>query len=510
MKNTGRRSWRKMIAIYARVSTEEQLKGYSIEGQIEDCIKLAGTDNVIQYIDDGYTGEILNRPNLTKMLEDVEKGLIEKLICYDPDRLSRKLLNQLLITEKLDKHQVKLLFVKSDYKNDPEGNLYFQVRGAFSEFDKAKIKHNTMTGRYRKAKRGKVVKNGNMYGYDYDRTTETYTINEKEAGIIKMIFDYYTDANSPFKGINGIAVHLTEIGIPTKKGKKTWHRQVVRQMLMNESYTGIYYQNRYDTEGDYVKKQAGERVEHGKLRPKEEWVVTEIPPIITTEQFEYAQALLSEAKRRSTSVDRHPYLLSGLVRCGRCGETMNGRKTKSHGKDFYIYQCRKSYAGAKSKGCGRQMSENKLNGFVWGEAVELLDNVQKINEHHVVQKKSYIYEEIEHLKKQIGIAKNGRNRLLRLITISESDEDIDLQEIKEKMKELRVNEISFREKLEVLLKEAEEEDNKKSIYALEEAIKHYLKAPGLHLDIYKRQNILRLIIREVEVIDSETIHIRTF
>src|SRR5690625_2928289 len=150
-----------MIAIYARVSTEEQLKGYSIEGQIEDCVRLAETNDVLTYIDDGYTGEILNRPNLTKLLEDVEKGVIEKVICYDPDRLSRKLLNQLIITEKLDKHEVKLLFVKSDYKNDPEGNLYFQVRGAFSEFDKAKIKHNTMTGRYRKAKRGKVVKNGN-------------------------------------------------------------------------------------------------------------------------------------------------------------------------------------------------------------------------------------------------------------------------------------------------------------------------------------------------------------
>lgn len=499
-----------MIAIYARVSTEEQLKGYSIEGQIEDCIKLAGTENVMQYIDDGYTGEILNRPNLSKMLEDVEKGLIETLICYDPDRLSRKLLNQLLITEKLDKHQVKLLFVKSDYKNDPEGNLYFQVRGAFSEFDKAKIKHNTMTGRYRKAKSGKVVKNNWLYGYDYDKEKQIYTIKEDEAKIVKMIFDYYTDPNTIFKGINGIAVHLSEMGIPTKKGKKVWHRQVVRQMLMNESYTGIYYQNKYDTEGNYVKKQAGEKVEHGRLRPKEEWVVTEIPQIISTEQFEYAQALLGEAKRRSSTIEKHNYLLSGLVRCGRCGETMNGRKTKSHGKDFYIYQCKKNYAGAKSKGCGRQMSENKLNSFVWSETIELLDNPEKIKEQNIVQKKNYIYEEIDHLQKQIEKTKTGRSRLLTLITISEDEEDIDLEEIKEKMKELRIKEISLKERLEVLLQEVNEGDSKKSTFALEEAIKYYLEVKGSHLDTNKKQKILRLIIQEVEVIDPETVHIHTF
>ena len=138
LRHTEGRKCETMIAVYVRVSTEEQLKGYSVEGQMNDCMELAGTKNVLKYVDDGYTGEILNRPELTKLLDDVEKGVIEKVICYDPDRLSRKLLNQLLITEKLEKHQVGLEFVKSDYKNDAEGQLYFQVRGAFSELIKRK------------------------------------------------------------------------------------------------------------------------------------------------------------------------------------------------------------------------------------------------------------------------------------------------------------------------------------------------------------------------------------
>jgi site-specific DNA recombinase len=56
-----------VIAIYARVSTEDQLKGYSIEGQIEDCKRLIGTNEYLEYIDEGITGEIINRPALMKM-----------------------------------------------------------------------------------------------------------------------------------------------------------------------------------------------------------------------------------------------------------------------------------------------------------------------------------------------------------------------------------------------------------------------------------------------------------
>ncbi|WP_390353828.1 recombinase family protein [Virgibacillus halophilus] len=499
-----------MIAIYVRVSTEEQLKGYSVEGQIEDCIELAKTEKVLKYIDDGYTGEILNRPQLTRLLEDVEKGLVTKVICYDPDRLSRKLLNQLLITEKLGKHNVTLAFVKSDYKNDAEGQLYFQVRGAFSEFDKAKIKHNTMTGRYRKAKQGFVVKNNKLYGYDYDREKKTYIVNEKEAKTVQMIFNYFTDPNSPLRGINGIAHHLTEIGIPTKKGGRVWHRQVVRQILLNESYTGTYYQNKYDTVGDYVKKQAGEEYKKGRIRPKEEWVESKIPQVIEQKQFDYAQTLLGQIKRRHTSQIHHQYLLSGMVRCGRCGGTMTGRKRKSHGKDHYVYECRRNYAGAKDKGCGRMMSENKLNNIVWPMVVELLDNPEKLNEHKDAPQKTYVQDEIKHLEERVTKSRNGRKRLLNLVSITEDDE-IDMEEIKEKMRELQKEEKKLQKKLDELNHNIIEENRtEKSVYALEEAVKYYLTVKGTNLKVEQRQKLLRMIIREVEVVDPETVNVLTF
>lgn len=499
-----------MIAIYVRVSTEEQLKGYSVEGQINDCIRLAKTNEVFQYVDDGYTGEILNRPALTKLLTDVEDGLIQKVICYDPDRLSRKLLNQLIITEKLEKNDVFLEFVQSDYKNDAEGQLYFQVRGAFSEFDKAKIKHNTMTGRYRKAQQGFVVKNSGLYGYNYDKEMKTYVINPDEAKVVQMIFHYFTYPDSPFEGINGIAHHLTDMGIPTAKGGTVWHRQVVRQILMNESYTGTYFQNKYDTEGDYVKRQAEEDFQRGRLRPRDEWLETKIPRIIDQEQFEYAQSLLKQVRRRYKRFNKHNYLLSGLIRCGRCGNTMTGRKTKSHGKDFYIYECRKNYAGAKSRGCGRTMSENKLNHQVWSIIVDLLGDREEIKRYKNSPQPTYIYDEIQHLETQIVKTRKGRKRLLTLISLSE-DDDIDIDEIKEKMRELQRTEKELQVKLEDLQTEiSTKKKHDHTAVMLEEVFKYYLTVKGTHLGIEEKQKILKTIIEEVKVINPDQINIHTF
>lgn len=78
-----------MIAIYVRVSTEEQaIKGSSIDSQIEACIKNAGTKDVLKYVDEGFSGELLERLDYNRLREDASKGLISQAICYDPPSFS--------------------------------------------------------------------------------------------------------------------------------------------------------------------------------------------------------------------------------------------------------------------------------------------------------------------------------------------------------------------------------------------------------------------------------------
>lgn len=471
-------------------------------------MKKAGTHDVLKYADEGFSGELMERPGLNRLREDAKKGLIDKLICYDPDRLSRKLMNQLILDDELRKQKITMVFVNGEYANSPEGQLFFSLRGAISEFEKAKIKERTSSGRLSKAKKGKVVKNSNLFGYDYNKEKETYEINEEEANIVRMIFDYYTDPKSRFKGINGIALHLSEIGVKTKNKAKVWHRQVVRQILMNKAYTGDYVQNRWDTVGSYVSKQSGNKSIQ-KIKPEEEWVYMKIPSIISEEQFNYAQDLLGQGRRRSTNYGKHDYLLSGLVRCGVCNGTMTGRKRKSHGKDFFIYECRKNYAGAKYKGCGKSMSENKLNRWVWEGVQEFINNPDKISVHQEKKKETYQKEELEMMKLEIEKAKKGRQRLIKLISLS--DDDIDIEEIKEQMVELQQKENNLKEQY-TQMEEVIKGDKESSVsqIALKSAIDYYRTFKGKNMTLNDQRDLIRLLVKQVIIKDSETVDIITF
>src|SRR5690606_28719175 len=132
----------------------------------------ANSIDIKEYVDDGVSGEILDRPALTRLREDVRKGIIDKVICLDPDRLSRKLMNQLIITDEFDKKGVELIFVNGEYAKTPEGNLFYSMRGAISEFEKAKINERMSRGRKEKARQGKVLRDFQIYGYDYDKKSE--------------------------------------------------------------------------------------------------------------------------------------------------------------------------------------------------------------------------------------------------------------------------------------------------------------------------------------------------
>ncbi|WP_420806834.1 recombinase family protein [Bacillus nakamurai] len=497
--------------MYVRVSTEEQaIKGSSIDSQIEACIKKAGTPDVLKYADEGYSGELMERPSLNRLREDARKGLITQVICYDPDRLSRKLMNQLILDDELRKQNIPLIFVNGEYADSPEGQLFFSMRGAISEFEKAKIKERTSAGRLQKIKKGMIIKDSGLLGYKFIKDKRTLEINEEEAKKVRMIFNYFTDHTSPFfSRINGIALHLTELGIKTKKGGTVWHRNVVRQILMNPAYKGEHEQYKYDTVGGYVSKQAGGKG-ITKLRPAEERVVIEIPIIIPAEQWDYAQELLGQSKRKHLSYSSHQYLLSGLVRCGVCGNTMTGRKRKSHGKDFYIYDCRKNYAGVKNRGCGKQMSENKLNKHVWDEIYKFIMNPEKFSSYKEIEQTNHLGNELETIKKEIEKTKKGRQRLLTLISLSEDDE-IDLEEVKSQIVELQKKQNHLTEQFnEIDSKMKEAEHSNSSENALKRAIKYFNNIGAGNLTFEDKKTIISFIVKEIIVVDSETVYINTF
>jgi len=274
---------RGLIAIYARVSTEEQAKqGFSIAAQIRECALLAGSKHALVFADEGVSGETLQRPALQELMRRIEAGEIEEVICLDPDRLSRKLLHQLLLTEDWDRRAVRLSFVHGNYAKTPEGNLFYALRGAISEFEKAKINERMCRGRREKARQGRVLRDFQIYGYDFDPEREQLVINHGEAAVVRQIYAWFLQPPPGINGMAGIARALTQSQVPTKRGAAQWHRQVVRQILSNRTYIGEFYQNKWDTSGGRV-----------RLRPKEEWILIPCPRIISPDIFAQVQRRLS-------------------------------------------------------------------------------------------------------------------------------------------------------------------------------------------------------------------------
>lgn len=492
-----------MIALYARVSTDDQVKGYSIGNQIDECSKKAGTKEVLIYKDEGISGEILDRPDLTRLRDDVSTGIITELICYDPDRLSRKLMHQLMLDDEFRKKGVFVKFVNGEYAQTPEGQLFFSMRGAISEFEKEKIKQRTKGGKIKKAKTGKVIGNYHLYGYDWDHEKETYVINEEQAKIIRMIFDYFTIG----KGINGIAKHLTEIGVPTAKGGHVWHRQVVRQMLLNISYTGKHPHNRYDTEGGYVRKQSGLTGNY-TIRPMEEWIFVKIPPIIEEEQFQHAQELLEQSRRRFAKQGKNKYLLSGLVRCKECKNTMSGLEKNWWDKKQKIYSDLKNTAGAKNKGCGNYVKAEELEEAVWKEVLSILNEPEKILQYKESNKERDLFQiELSHINKKIEKNKKGQQRLLKLVAMSEN---IDFSIVADEIDELQRNEKSLQIKynqIETKLK-ALGTDNSEEL--IKRALQMKLNNPHEHWEFEQKQKAIRTLVKQIYVTKDKEVEIHTF
>jgi site-specific DNA recombinase len=456
-------------------------------------------------MDEGISGEVLDRPGLTKMRESVDAGIITVIVCYDPDRLSRKLMHQLMLDEEFRKKGVELIFVNGEYANTAEGQLFKNMRGAIAEFEKEKIKQRTKGGKLRKAREGKVLGNYGLYGYDFDHEKKTYIINEEQAEIVRSIFNYFTEQR-PFKGINGIANYLTSIGIPTAKGNKVWHRQVVRQILLNISYTGKHPHNKYDAEGDYVRKQSGQKSQQS-IRPEEEWIYVDIPALITKEQFNLAQELLSQSRRRFAKESLNQYLLSGLIRCSDCGNTMVGRQQNNWGKQVPVYSDEKTTSGAKNKGCRNRVKVEELDNEVWKQVLNILDNPEEYLQLKQQSTESqFLKNEIEKIEKELEKNKKGRKRLLSLVAMSDQ---IDLSDIKEQIEEIQNNENTLQQQYNQFQKELKAlgNNNNEVINKMIEKLKMKHKK---NYTFEAKKEVINSLVKQIYVSKEEEVEIHLF
>src|SRR3954462_111029 len=161
------------VAVYARVSGQQQAKEDTIASQLEAVSQRIASDALecdpeLRFVDDGYSGSILARPGLERLRDQAAAGAGDRLYMLDPDRLSRKYAYQVLILEELTHCGVEVVFLCNPLGHGPAEDLLIQVQGMIAEYERAKIMERSRRGKQHAARRGSVnVLSGGPYGYRY-------------------------------------------------------------------------------------------------------------------------------------------------------------------------------------------------------------------------------------------------------------------------------------------------------------------------------------------------------
>jgi site-specific DNA recombinase len=369
------------IAAYARVSTQAQKSNETINSQIAAIREFLAKRNCQIsdehiYADDGYSGSILSRPSLDKLRDNVAMLRYDCVVIYDPDRLARKYVYQMLMVEEFERHGCRFEFIRRPIGQNPDEALLLQMQGVIAEYERAKISERTRRGKLHKMKAGELVSAKRAFGYKYIPkqydSPARYTIVEEEAGAVRKIFSWFLDERARLRHI---AKKLNEEKVPTAKGGD-WHASSVRCVLTNFMCTGTGYAHKYKAVIPARKNAPSLYSKYEKssnrLRGREEWLPFSCPRIIDDETFELAQARLENNKKISSRNTVREYLLRGLIFCPVCKRRMQIDVLKSNYFCAFTRKSKAESSGLTQCANAVKFPVGQLDDLIWREAAKIV------------------------------------------------------------------------------------------------------------------------------------------
>jgi site-specific DNA recombinase len=449
----------KLAAIYSRVSTDEQTKGYSLQTQVDACQAYAQDRRyaVVDVFSDDYTGAAIDRPGLNKLRDYMYSNSLDVVIVYDLDRLARKSAYQILIEEEFSRAGVTIEYVIGQYEDSDEGRLQKQFRGIIAEYEKNKIMERSKRGKRGKALSGYVLP-GSRPPYGYRVISEPhkawFEIDEEEANIVRTVFQWYLDGDE--RGVkvstNGIAKKLTRLGVPTrgdkethvakKHGKGVWQRAMVLHILTNETYLGTWHFGKTKMIDDGVKRTPQPKRGLGKqvARSREEWIPVEVPQIIDPQTFARAQNRREELAKLHGGHAFNQYLMKSRLTCIKCGYAMRGQKVR--GKHQY-YICN----GRRQVVCLCDMPSVRgdwVDAIVWEWAKMIIESPESLKQglddvqQELMEQNQALLERLTILEDQMNRHQSQLDRLLDLYLDGSFPKEV-LTERKARLEEVLFN-----------------------------------------------------------------------
>ncbi|HBM46099.1 MAG: invertase protein [Parcubacteria group bacterium GW2011_GWF2_38_76] len=378
----------KFIAVYGRVSTSTQEEEQTIRSQmdaIREFAKKNGYEIVQIYEDEGYSGDVLERPALDQLRLDAKNKMWDAVLFYDPDRLARRYYYQELVMDELRSLGIESLFVTIPPAKNEEDVLMYGIRGVFSQYERKKISERFRMGKLRKAREGHIIGTEAPYGLTYVHKTKDEQgynkINDAEIDNLRLIFKLADDGYT----IRGIIKKLQELGIPPRKSKRgVWNTSTLITLLRNRAYVGkSHFGASYAVEPvNPIKKCKYKKIKKTsrKFHPEDKWIIIPTPKVINEDLFDRVQEKLKVNKLNADRSTKYEYLLSKKIHCF-CGCTRSGAGPQK-GKNLY-YRCNdRIYKFPLPATCEEGgMNAKVADKLVWREIEKLITSPEVMRWH---------------------------------------------------------------------------------------------------------------------------------
>jgi site-specific DNA recombinase len=420
------------VALYARVSSDQQAEQHTIDSQLAELTTRAERDGHrvredLRFIDNGHSGASLIRPALERLRDLVALSAIDLVYIQSPDRLARSYAHQVLLIEEFTHAGTQVVFLNRPIGTTPEDSLLLQLQGMFAEYERAKVLERSRRGKRYRAQAGAVsVLSRAPFGYRYITRkagggAARYEIDEAAARIVRQIFTWVGHERLT---LAGVCRRLRDSGIPSPTGQPHWSRTVVHTMLRNPAYAGQAVYGRRQC----VPWQAPlhpPRGHDGMPRKPyrqvpaaaERHISIAVPALVDEDLFaSVAERLEDNRKRNRERLSGVQYLLRGLLVCEKCGYGFTGYHPYG---PWRYYRCcgtdRTRFHGERR--CdARLVAVDRLDEAVWSEVCRLLDNPTGVIEEYqrrldAVQATPH-QRELDALGRQLAKARRAIERLI--------------------------------------------------------------------------------------------------
>ena len=430
----------KQYVIYSRKSKFTG-KGESIENQIELCRQYIAmhfgeeaAENVLVYEDEGFSGGNLERPQFKKMMKDSQKIAFAAIVVYRLDRISRNIGDFAKLIEDLGDRHIDFISIREQFDtSSPMGRAMMYIASVFSQLERETIAERIRDNMHELSKTGRWLGGTTPTGYASE-SLSSVTVDGKvkkacklkpipeEIQLVKTIFEVFMETGS----LSKTDQYLLEHRCVTKRGKQ-FTRFAIRGILTNPVYMiadETAYQYLKENNVDLFAERSEFDSEHGimaynrtiqrpgkanQIRPMEEWIVAvgKHPGIIAGSDWVRVQAMLDVNKSKSYRRPRsNVALLSGLLRCGECGDYMRPKLTNRKNADgelIYTYMC-----STKERSHGTVCSMKNCNGNTLN--AKIIEEIRKLS-----ADKETLTRLLAQTKKVISGSKEGYDAELALL-----------------------------------------------------------------------------------------------